>query len=187
MSPHLKLSSVFILVTSSAVFRLVDASNFPFPENVYPVAPSFRINSNFRRAIFPDINRYVSHKAFIGRKLLQEDIQFLHKTVGSRHMEMLKVNLSDGVDPQTYSNKDLLRELRWIQMRLRESFPKLCNLMVNLTKEAPCATSQNHISLSSSQDIGNPLSESEWIDIKTFAAMLVYGEQMLKQEKVMET
>ncbi|XP_062512675.1 uncharacterized protein LOC134188528 [Corticium candelabrum] len=178
-----KLSIVATLVTSSTAFRHFSANNSPFPIRSSPgftSGPKF----NFPRSTYPDINRYASHKALIGRKLLQENLQFLHKTVGSRHMEMLKVNLSDGIDPQTYSTSNLRREMRWLQMRLGESFPKLCNFMLNLTKEVACAKPRYISSLANQK---NPLSASEWIDLKTFAAMLVYGEQMIRQGKLMET
>ena len=61
---HLQMSSVVILVTSSAVFRLVDTSNIPFPGRNFSGGPSSGITSNFRRAIFLDINWYVSHKVY---------------------------------------------------------------------------------------------------------------------------
>ena len=61
----------------------------------------------------------------MGRSFLEEDLRLLQKTVGSRHPELLKLNLSEKIDPETYSTLDLIVDLQSMQKQLGDLFPRL--------------------------------------------------------------
>ena len=61
----------------------------------------------------------------IGRQYLLEDLSQLHRTLGARYKQLLKVNLSDSFDPLVYSTANLITELRSVQKQLGDAIPKL--------------------------------------------------------------
>lgn len=69
----------------------------------------------------------------VARAFLEEDLRFLQKTVGSRHSELLKVNLSEKFDPETYSANHLIEDLSSMQKQLGESIPQICTFVSKLS------------------------------------------------------
>ena len=54
-----------------------------------------------------------------------EDLQQMHRKLGSRHRQLLKVALPESFNPISYSARDLANEIRSVQKQLGEAVPKL--------------------------------------------------------------
>jgi hypothetical protein len=92
------------------------------------------VNWKFGRRGAPSMQRFAHPEVGVARSFLQDDLRLLQKTVGSRHPELLKVNLTDEVDPETYSSFDLIGDLQSIQKQLGNVFPRLLDFMTRLER-----------------------------------------------------
>ncbi|XP_062513145.1 uncharacterized protein LOC134188947 [Corticium candelabrum] len=136
---------------------------------------------NFRRT-FPGTFNYAQlTRPAVGRQILLRHLYFLHETIGSRHPEMLKVNISQESPHDQYTYANLIEDLHCIEKSLGEAFPRICKFMQLLISSPPCVP----LTDSPTARIGPSskpatLSTKDQTVLKAFAAMVVYADLQLK-------
>ncbi|XP_062513451.1 uncharacterized protein LOC134189226 [Corticium candelabrum] len=135
----------------------------------------------FRRP-FSEIPNYVHREAALGRYALLHDLRYLQKTVGSRHPEMLKVNISEESPLGKYSTANLIEDLRAIEKSLAQAFPRICKFIQLLTSTTP-PFSLTDFPTASVSPSNKPLafSRQDLTVLKAFAAKVVYTKLTLSQ------
>ncbi|XP_062513470.1 uncharacterized protein LOC134189267 [Corticium candelabrum] len=138
---------------------------------------------NFRRP-FSGIQNYVHREAALGKYNLLHDLRYLQKTVGSRHPEMLKVNISEESPLGEYSTANLIGDLRAIEKSLAQAFPPICKFIRLLTSITP-SFSPTDLPTASVSPSNKPLalSRQDLTVLKAFAAKVVYTKMTLSQRE----